>query len=233
MVCGQRRGVPSGAISILNVSYLMCYGRTMTSLANVAQRSSRQATRAPGRPRRADVEEAVLDSAIELLAERGLSGTTMSAVVQRSGVARATVYLRWPNREALLTAAVRRAMGRPVIKTTGDIEADLRLAAEQLQAILRSGSFQALFPALVAAVTSRDPSARLSYDAVSPGVALVADEYRELAAGQGFRDDLPARLVIDAIVGSLIGYYLSAGEPPDDAARDAILDVALDGLRRR
>jgi AcrR family transcriptional regulator len=157
----------------------------------------------------------------------------MSAVIERSGVARATVYLRWPNRDALLTAAVRRSMGRAAMVTTGDLEQDLRAGAAQAQAVFASAPFRAVFPALVAGLTARDPDARLSYDAVAPGSGRLAEEYDRLADGQGFRDDLPARVVVDGIVGAIIGYYLSTGRPPDDAAREAIVSVAIEGLRRR
>ena len=174
----------------------------------------------------------MLDATIALLTERGLDGTTMNAVIERSGVARATVYLRWPHRHVLLTAAIRRAMGRPILNTTGNVEDDLRAGAEQAQAVLASPAFRAVFPALVAALTSGDPDARLSYDAIAPGSPDLAGEYAELAAAQGFRDDLPPRLVVDGIVGALIGYYISTGQPPDDAAREAILQVAFEGLRR-
>ena len=157
----------------------------------------------------------------------------MNGVIERSGVARATVYRRWPNREALLTAAVRMSMGLPTIEPTGDVERDIRVGAMQTQSVFASASFRALFPALVAALMSRDPAMRVSYDAISPGSEILAAEYARLAASQGFRDDLPARLVIDGIVGAFVGVYLSTGEPPDDATREAIVTIALEGLRVR
>src|SRR5512141_1816297 len=96
--------------------------RTSSISGMVRSMAKPSATRAPGRPRRADVEDRVLGAAIELLSERGVDGLTTNAVVERSGVARATVYLRWPTRQALIAAAVRRAMGQPVIEPRGDIE---------------------------------------------------------------------------------------------------------------
>src|SRR3954447_23225622 len=93
-------------------------------------------SRPPGRPRRADVEQRVLDAAIQLLAERGVDAATMNEVVARSGVARAAVYPRWPTRQALMTAAVRRAMGQPVLEPSGEVMAALRRAAEQIRLVL-------------------------------------------------------------------------------------------------
>src|SRR6478672_2503349 len=65
-----------------------------------------------GRPRDTDADSRVLRACVELLTELGAEATTMSAVIERSGVARATVYRRWPNREALLIAALREVKGR-------------------------------------------------------------------------------------------------------------------------
>lgn len=190
--------------------------------------------RAPGRPRRADVEDRVLGAALDLLAERGVDGTTMSAVVARSGVARATVYLRWPRRQALLAAAIRRAMGRPILEGSNSVERDIRAGAERVGEIFGSPTFQSVFPAVVAALT-RDGSgdAPITYDVIAPGRAVLADSYRRLAAKQGFRDDVSPELVIDLLTGAHIGHYLATGEPPDAAIRDQILDIILDGLRCR
>lgn len=197
-------------------------------------RAPATAARAPGRPRRPDVEQRVLDAAIRLLAERGIEGTTMSAVVERSGVARATVYLRWPNRQALLTAAIRRAMGRPVLKGTDDVERDIRAGAERVREIFGSPSFRSVFPAVVAALTHDGPEdATITYDVIAPGRMVLADVYRRLAAAQGFRDDVSPELVIDLVTGANIGHYLATGQAPSEAIGHQILEIVFDGLRRR
>lgn len=204
--------------------------KTRPGTSTIAVASSR----APGRPRRPDVEQTVLDAATELLAERGIDGTTMSAVVERSGVARATVYLRWPNRQALIAAAVRRSMGRPIVKGTGDVVRDLEMGAERVQEIFESPAFRSVFPAVVAGLTTdRAPGTGLSYDLIAPGRAVLIDGYRRFAAAQGFRTDVSPEVVIDLLTGAHIGHYLATGEPPGDAARDQIVEIMLDGLRLR
>jgi AcrR family transcriptional regulator len=196
---------------------------------NVAVRRPR------GRPRNPDVEALVLDATISLLRERGLQGTTVNAVVERSGVARATVYLRWPNRQALLIAAVRRAMGTAVLQTSGDVYDDLRRGSDRLRGILRSPSFRAVFPALVASLTGHDgsPDGQIDYAAVAPGRDALIATYREHAAGQGFRVDVPPALVADALIGTHIGHYLATGKPPSVEVTDQIVDIIAEGLRRR
>ena len=177
----------------------------------------------------------MLGAVIDLLAERGIDGTTVSAVVERSGVARATVYLRWRNRRALITAAVMRAAGRPILESTGNVEADLRRMVDRMGDVLGSATFRAVFPALVAAVTPQAdaPEPLLSFESMAPGLPVIRTTYRDLAGSQGFRTDVPPGVVADLIVGAHFGHYMITGRPPTEAERGHIIEVVLAGLRRR
>ncbi|KQW48565.1 hypothetical protein ASC77_07400 [Nocardioides sp. Root1257] len=65
---------------------------------------------------------------------RGWSGFTMDAVARRAGVGKSTVYLRWPDKDALLTAAVtNNGMGLTAVDT-GSFAEDLhQLAVNMLR----------------------------------------------------------------------------------------------------
>lgn len=79
--------------------------------------------RAPGRPRSTQADVAILDAALDLLIERGVSETSIEQVAQRAGVTRATIYRRFPDRVQLLVAAVERAYGNPpAIPVIDDLE---------------------------------------------------------------------------------------------------------------
>jgi AcrR family transcriptional regulator len=58
--------------------------------------------RKPGRPRDARVDAAVAEATRAVLAEHGFGGATVEAIAARAGVGKATIYRRWPSREALL-----------------------------------------------------------------------------------------------------------------------------------
>jgi AcrR family transcriptional regulator len=72
----------------------------------------RATTRPPERrPRRADAERsvaAILDAALDGLA--GDPDVSMSEIARRAGVSRATAYVHFPTREALVTAVTERAI---------------------------------------------------------------------------------------------------------------------------
>ena len=187
----------------------------------------------PGRPRSEAVTDRLLDATLELLAEEGVDGTTIHAVASRAGVARATVYLRWPNVEELIVAAARRAMGRPHLEGSGDIATNLRAIAEQARVIFASPAFQTVYPALVRAMLRRqiDPSA-ITYDVLAPGRRIMADEYAALAGQQGMRTDLDPELVVDMVVGGLVNHLLAEGRPPTNAEAQQAADIVIAGCRR-
>lgn len=94
-------------------------------------------TRTTARPRRTkgilggrsdEVVRQVLDAAIVELARSGYAGFRMDEVAARAGVNRTTIYRRWPNRVALVTAVVDRLRTRlrhDPLPDTGTLEQDL------------------------------------------------------------------------------------------------------------
>ncbi|WP_407547644.1 TetR/AcrR family transcriptional regulator [Streptomyces sp. Pv4-95] len=67
---------------------------------------SAPSTRAPGRPRSQEADEAILAAALDLLIERGVGSASIEQVARRAGVTRATVYRRFPTLTDLLVRAV-------------------------------------------------------------------------------------------------------------------------------
>ena len=148
-----------------------------------AKRRPVEPRRPAGRPRDPDIDQAILGAAVEVLGEAGLQGVTVSAVAQRAGVARATIYLRWPTREALLGAMARAAGGGFPYPMTGDLEADLRAGAAFARTVVAGEHFVALLPELVTAVLAQPPE--LTLDDLAPNRAPYAATYRASAAAQG------------------------------------------------
>src|SRR5471030_1229009 len=59
-----------------------------------------------GRPRSVQADRAIVDAVLEEVIQEGIDGMSIEQVAARAGVAKATVYRRWPNKEALLLDAV-------------------------------------------------------------------------------------------------------------------------------
>ncbi|WP_326633740.1 TetR/AcrR family transcriptional regulator [Nonomuraea fuscirosea] len=87
-----------------------------------------------GRPRRADVDEGVLSAATELLLQRGYAGLSPDEVAERAGVAKTTLYRRWPTKDHLALAVVARLQAGDEITDSGDIRRDLPAYLEKIAA---------------------------------------------------------------------------------------------------
>lgn len=189
---------------------------------------------ARGRPRDPALDARILRAATAILRERGVEGTTVNAVARRASVARATIYLRYPSRDHLITAAIRAAIGRQPITASGDIERDLYRAGEQGRAVFSSRPFQRLLPRLIEGLLQPKSSpTSITYDMLAPNRRLLADEYRELASGAGFRTDINPDLVVDLIVGPVLNHLLVTGATPSAEDVDAMVEVLIKGLRVR
>src|SRR5688500_5827692 len=188
----------------------------------------------PGRPRSQDVDTAILKAAVDLLAAHGPEGVTMNAVAKRSGVARASIYLRFQGRDAFLNATVRAAVGREPFPLTGDLPTDLRLVADQAHAILTNPDFRKALPEIVRGLLRQpDGPTATSFEVVAPNRVPISDEYRRLAAEAGLRADIDPDLPGRLILGSLLGFLLEEGMPPSAEMAAETAEIVIDGLRKR
>ena len=186
-----------------------------------------------GRPRSGSADRAILDAAFAILAESGLSGLTMSAVVTRSRVARATVYRRYPTREALIAGTLAQIKGREPFPLTGDVEADIATGVRTAAGVLQEARFRRFLPYFVTEALEGPAAAQAQIDRVAPNHGKVAREYAQRAAASGLRTDIDPTIVSNMIQGPILMHFLSTGTPPDANAVRQVTDVLLRGLRAR
>jgi AcrR family transcriptional regulator len=84
-----------------------------------------RATRSPGRPVNAAIDEQLLRATQDLLIEEGFERLTMDAVARRCAASKATIYRRWPSKTALVVAAAAALFVAPDVPDTGDLREDL------------------------------------------------------------------------------------------------------------
>jgi AcrR family transcriptional regulator len=104
------------------------------------QDSRRPPARPPGRPRSEEAHRAILEAARSLLIEEGFTRLRLEHVAARAGVGKATIYRRWPSKEALtLELLLELAAPHLEIADVGDTRAEFRAATlNPLEAITRS-----------------------------------------------------------------------------------------------
>lgn len=87
---------------------------------------------AAGRPRDPDVDRRIAQAALDLFGDAGWAGFAMEAVARRAGVGKASLYLRWSTKEALLTDAVTWRLAHVADADTGTLRGDLVELATQM-----------------------------------------------------------------------------------------------------
>ena len=113
---------------------------------------------AGGRARNPALDDAIATATTALLEERGFAGLTIEAIARRAGVARATVYRRWPNLDALLAHVLQGLVYDIPVPDRGHVRDDLIAILDDQLAVVKRDA-RKLYPSL--GVTARtDPNAR-------------------------------------------------------------------------
>lgn len=196
-----------------------------------------RAPRGRGRPRSPGAERKILQAALEEYTEHGWSGFTMDGVARRSGFGKSTLYLRWPDKDALLTDAVRRRTRLVAEVDTGSLRGDLAaLALGVLQEFADPEGWAAFRMVVETASASRALGGFT--DEVSAPHREVIDGIFERARMRGeLSDALEPYAVTDLLYGAalffVLGRRLDARELTEEAltARAGeVVAVLMDGL---
>ncbi|MGH8877754.1 MAG: TetR/AcrR family transcriptional regulator [Stackebrandtia sp.] len=122
------------------------------------------AARPKGRPRSTAAGEAITEATLDLIAESGsIESLSIEAIAARAGVGKATVYRRWPNKEALIVDAIGTMKGE-IPDLAGETVRDDLLAIART--IKRSGDTREgkVLPCLVLEL-KRNPELAREHDA--------------------------------------------------------------------
>ena len=165
--------------------------------------------------RSARVRAAVLDAVAAIITENEIGGLTIEAVAQQAGVARTTLYRRWPTRSALIAdLLVSRASVEIPAPDTGTLEGDLTALTTAAAAALGGPNLAILR----AAVSTSDDDVASAFGLYWGERARIVATIIERAVRRG---DAPAgtdpSLVLQAAAGPLWLAALSrATGPPTD-----------------
>jgi AcrR family transcriptional regulator len=162
--------------------------------------------RPPGRPRRADIDRTVLECARRLVAERGVANTSVEAVAAEAEVARATVYRRFPTKQALIAAAVGGLKDKECPPDCGDLRAYLL----ETFAHMRRGIEGCDGVSILASLLSHRHTHPELIEAFRAGVVTPArDGIRSALQAAIERGEARADLDVDVLSTMLVNAYLS------------------------
>lgn len=184
-----------------------------------------------GRPRNPAIDARLLESAVKLLAERGFEATTIDAVAVECGVTRATVYRRFPNKYALVEAAVETllAQGVPQLEPGADPVEDLRALLYNTADLLTETAFGPVFRALIPHLSQHPQLAALAHSMGGRRRAALREAVQRAQAAGAIADDINVELAIDGVVGAIYFRFLIVGRSLDAAYIRGVFDVFLRG----
>jgi AcrR family transcriptional regulator len=183
-----------------------------------------------GRPRDDTRDEAILDAAIEILAETGYERMTMDMVAVRAKAGKATVYRRWPSKGDMVVDAVAR-MKRGLVDLdqladTGTLRGDL-LALFKPKSVQQAEQNMRAMAGVAAMLTQHPALAEAGHAAiVAPWVAA----NRTLIHRARARGEVDAGAHIDTvaqIIPSLASYRALIQRRPFD--HDFLVEI-IDGV---
>lgn len=151
-------------------------------------------------PRVVQTRKAVHAATLALIAESGVQSATVERISERAGVARSTVYRRWPSLGALYCEAFAQLARRTPQPVRGDTSVELLRYLQDYADRLNDDTYCSVLVALLDAAW-RDPElaeVRGSlFDERSSRAAAIVDA--GVASGH-LRGDVDARQVLDAVV---------------------------------
>ncbi|WP_109506790.1 TetR/AcrR family transcriptional regulator [Nocardioides speluncae] len=183
--------------------------------------------RVPQEERTRVMRQRLLDATVELLVERGWSGTSTTLVSQRAGVSRGAQLHHFPTKNALVIAAVEHLQQQRGAELK-DAVAGLPTGARRTRAVLDVLAEQFAGPLFAAAlelwVAARtDPTLRASVAPLEQRIGR--DVHRRTVAVLGADESQPGvRELIQATLDLIRGLGLANTISDDRARRDRILD---------
>jgi AcrR family transcriptional regulator len=173
--------------------------------------------------------------ATDILLSEGYARLTMERVASESGVAKTTLYRRWPTKAALCMELYLDVAGRELIDpNTGDIASDLKRIAET---VVRLQTRTVAGPAFIGLIAEAqiNPETRAAF------LAEFAQRRREVtrlilrrAIEQGqVRADTDIDLVIDALGGAVTFRLLQGHALVTREFTNALVDLVLSGCKAK
>ncbi|HBX81052.1 MAG: TetR/AcrR family transcriptional regulator [Propionibacteriaceae bacterium] len=182
----------------------------------------------PGRPRNPEVAAKVRVATIKLLSENGYAALRVDDVARVSGVAKTTLYRRWPTLPALVLDALEGSLNFKAPSSTGNPDVDVVTFAGAVHKAFVVDPVGRLVPGVAADLAGHPDLAR---EFAARIVAPVEEALADIEDADG-ASSANAALAADAMLGLVfLRVMIGAADPtPDDLA--AVARGALGDGRR-
>lgn len=198
-------------------------------------RSSEKVTEARGRVLRSNATTEALRGAVRgMLEELGYQALTIEGVAARSGVAKTSIYRRWPSKaEMVFDLMLHSSDELPPLEDRGSLAGDIDALADRVVALVAGPLGRRIFPGLMGDA-SGDPALmeRLRATVVLDGRKQIA-EVLERSVRRGELVDTKAVADLQAVlIGAVLMFVMFEPEMDEGRLRNKIADLAMAVLSR-
>ena len=190
------------------------------------------APRSPGRPRSTRADEAIIEAVLDLLADgTPVELVSIEAVAAKAGVGKATIYRRWPNKDALLLDAVRALKGPPPEPAGVSVRDDLIMLAGAANRNQDSRAVR-IMPCLIPEVHRNPQHYRLYQEIVEQRRAVMRRVLERGVASGELRPDTDIELAMALLTGPMLIQKLLRWHPSldDETLPQRVVDAVLTGI---
>ncbi|WP_427889614.1 TetR/AcrR family transcriptional regulator [Kribbella sp. GL6] len=179
-------------------------------------------TRPPGRPR-SSVDAEVFAATLRTIHELGYTRATVDRIAAATGIAKTTIYRRWPTKGALVTATLVDSFG-PLPLTGQSRDADIAAAVRYgVRAVAEPGVAAAFAGVFTDAIG--DPALREIL------AVQLQDPYRKVLMETLGLSEQRVLFVIDVVIGTLLHRMGMTGEPMVEADVEDLIRMLQRELR--
>jgi AcrR family transcriptional regulator len=185
---------------------------------------------AAGRPARGQATTETLQRVVQdLLEEAGYRALTIEGVAARSGVAKTSVYRRWPSKaEMVFDLVLHSSAELPAMDDRGSLTGDIEALSARIVALVAGPLGRRIFPGLICdAASDRALMQRFRATFVADGRDQIA-QVLERSVRRGELTDARAAADLQAVlIGAALMFPLLHPGLGEGALRDKIADLAM------
>lgn len=181
-----------------------------------------------GRPRTEGTRVAVVQALIALVGEQGYAKTSMDEVAERAGVSKATIYRRWPSKDALIVDAHRALLDATDAPDTGTLRGDLLALLDRVADMIEDGDVIGMMQASVGEMmTNAELAEVFRQQVMEPRLELIHAVFARAHERGELRPGVDWRVMAYALIGSNIFRVAFMGEPPDREANRRLVEMIV------
>lgn len=170
----------------------------------------------PGRPRSAQSHQAILQAALELLAEVGFAAMSMDAIAVRAGVGKTTIYRRYASKEELVADAIESIREEIVIPDTGNLQSDIDTLIQNAAQITLNPIGRQTVAMIISSASSNPQFAQIYWTKyLQPRRKAFAVVLERAKARKEIQADLDSDLIFDTMSGIML--YALIFQPPSES----------------